>query len=241
MNGDVPNGARQDHVDPAQFRPPQRPDLGWVATMLIAVVVGLAPLFVLYPVVFSWLGPWDLPWSTALLGAGAAVAVRFVMDVTVIWEDWLRKVSPDQGSVRATVQLLVADVVAAGLAGVVMLPEWSVIVTSFLVGGAWMVFVTLVWDRPWESTAVQDMESVEALGASFRGLVDELEQDGADTRRRQAERLNEHAESLRREKDVRSGRTSGPGSADFPVPDARGSVHLDPYGRAPRAENGDPD
>ena len=220
-------------VDPSRFRPPQRPDAAWIVTLALAVAVGLAPLFALYPLVFSWLGPWDLSWRTALMGAGVAVAVRILMDVVVLWEDWLRQVSPDQGTVRATVQLLVADLVGALLAGVVMRPELSVVLTSLLVGGAWMVLVTLAWDRPWESTSAEDMDATERLGESFSELVDELEQDRADIARRQAARLESRAEERRRAARARGEGLGGPGTPGFPTPDARDGVDLDPVRRPP--------
>ncbi|MDT1837677.1 hypothetical protein FPK49_24600 [Acinetobacter baumannii] len=51
-------------------------------------------------------------------------------------------------AVAVAVQLLVADLVGALIAGVMMRPEPYVILRSLVLGGAWMVMVTLAWDRP---------------------------------------------------------------------------------------------
>lgn len=51
-------------------------------------------------------------------------------------------------AVAVAVQLPVADLVGALIAGVMMRPEPSVILRSLVLGGAWMVMATLAWDRP---------------------------------------------------------------------------------------------
>lgn len=207
MNAEEPDRSGVAQREPAPL------SIGWVVSIALAALMSFWWVFLWIWGVFSLWGPWQVEAGVALAAAGLAVGVRTLVDCLDVTIDYLRGVSPDQGTVRSAVVLVVGDLAAAVAAGVALGPDAGTVVAAVVLVGLPMVAVTVLWERPWRSTTAEDAASVERLGASFSALVREIEADRADLPRRYARRLAE------RDRD----------RPHSPWPDARGRVHLDPY------------